>query len=236
MAISSFWWLSVLLLSTGDSETEGRILLISALMGAFSVTALIGTIKGFGQISTKAVLLAWGGTFPLLVVSAATFLNLGLTYIPSVVLLLIGSSLAMIRHPWRPKGGHWIELTLGLVAGISGTAISSILLLTQNTWAPANNSNIEQYGTTVPFILQSVHPIFRFIMGSMSLMVLFSLGLYAWSGNRTALAITWGISGGLLLGAVVGFFLGGLVYLPTAIFALAGAMAATLRGVPERRK
>jgi len=149
---------------------------------------------------------------------------------------LSGSSLAIIRHPWRPKGGHWLELALGIVAGISGIAISSILLFTQAAWPPLSNSTIDQSDTVVPFILQSVHPAFRFIMGSMSLMLVFSLGVYAWSENRTALAITWGISGGLFLGAVVGFFLGGLIYLPTAIFALSGAMAATLRGVPERRK
>lgn len=236
IVISVFWWLSVFMFSPSDLEAKSSILLISAVMSVFSMIALTGTIKGFGQVSPKSVALSWGGTLPLVVISTATFLNLGLTYIPSVVLLLIGSSLAIKRHPWRPKGGHWLELALGLVAGISGIAISSILLFTQAGWPPLGDPNIDQSGTVVPFILQSVHPVFRFIMGSMSLMVVFSLGIYAWSGNRTTLAISWGISGGLFLGAVVGFFLGGLIYLPTAIFALAGAMVATLRGVPERHK
>ena len=233
LGASLLWW--VFIITSGQIEEDPQALPISGLMGVFSLSGLIGSVRSAGEPAARGVVLLWAGALLLLLATAVTFLSLGLIYAPAVLLLVIAAILATVRSPWRPKRAtRWLELGVGGLGGALGIITSGLLLTVASSPVPQGDLALQQAGSVLPLQAEAARVIFRFVMGGFSIAFLVSLGLHAWRGSRNALAVIWGTAGGLFLGSVVGFFVGGLIYLPVALLVVAGSLVATFRDVPER--
>lgn len=236
LGASLYWWGWVLSTPAGHMEGNSQVMGLSALMGGLSLVGLVGSVLSARKPITKLIIPLWAGVVLLLVAVGVTVFSLGILYIPAVLLLLIASILATVRCSWWPnKISRWMELGIGGGGGVLGIATTGLLLATNGSSAGLQTDvAMQQVDSAFPLQAETARVLFRLLMGSLALATLAIFVLRTWWGSRRVIAVLWGTAGGLLMGSMVGFFMGGFVYLPAALLVVIGSFITTFWGVTER--
>ena len=206
LGITLFWWSYAL---PRGGLREPLFLGLTLTMALVSLISLVEALLSARQESRRGVALPWVGALAALLLVGATIGGWGVLYVPTVVLLFIAAVLAILRHP-PSRIGIWLELGLGGLGSALGMA-------TTGFWLTSG----------VAAVLPQVAS--RVLFGTFALAALLGFALHTWLGSRLALALIWTSAGGLLMGSVVGFAIGGTSYLPAAFLVMAGCVAATMR-------
>ncbi|GEM_PF-4875981 len=183
---------------------------VPVLLGLLSLGGLVGALHSASQPTAGGTLLLWLGTLAALFLVVFTFLSWGALYTPVVLLLGIAALLATVRAR-SVRLTSWIEIGVGVAGGALGVLTATLLLTSDLIASPP-----QTFG--------------RALLGAFSLAALVGFALHAWLGSRWALLLIWISAGGLLFGAVVGFVIGGIYFLPAALLAMGACLAATVRG------
>ncbi|MSQ41218.1 MAG: hypothetical protein EXR55_06150 [Dehalococcoidia bacterium] len=207
--MGGLWGVSVsllLLFAAGQLGTP----VIPVLLVLLSLGGLAGTLRGASRPTVGWTLLLWLSTLLALIVAAFTFSVWGVLYTPTVLLLAIASLLATVRAR-SARLTAWLEIGVGVAGGALGVLTATLLLTGDLIASPP-----QTFG--------------RGLLGAFSLAALVGFALHAWLGSRWALLLIWISAGGLLFGAVIGFVIGGIYYMPAALLVMGACLAATVRG------